>query len=396
MKKKDELILYIVCGVLLIGAFLWLYLPIFDKAGADPSTEAALTEEMAVPTEEAIEVPMPEEEPEPEVSIPVTVDKKDEFLLKQDGQVVTDDEGLRYITVARADENGKADLQYIEIPSVSDEIELIGDNITVYSKADASLYSSAALKEKVRFTTKGEKFTRVGRTEDATYQLVDEKGNIVYAHGWFFLRFNEIINTTEVIDLPLEEFNLDVDIINQYPDMPNGCEITSLTMVLNYLGYYVTKEEMSDFYLPKAPVGKSNYYYEFVGNPKMDNAYGCYPEAIVNAANSFFTANGIEYRAYDYTGHDFEDLLLKLKDGIPIVIWTAYHMETESYFTSQWIVDGEFLPWKANMHCVVLTGYDTENRKVFIANPAGSHQSIDMDLFIKRFKQFYSQAVVIE
>jgi hypothetical protein len=30
--------------------------------------------------------------------------------------------------------------------------------------------------------------------------------------------------------------SLDVNVIYQYPDMPSGCEVTSLTMVLNYMG----------------------------------------------------------------------------------------------------------------------------------------------------------------
>ena len=39
--------------------------------------------------------------------------------------------------------------------------------------------------------------------------------------------------------------------IAQNPELPTGCEITSLTMVLNYLGYNVSKTYMADNYLDR-------------------------------------------------------------------------------------------------------------------------------------------------
>lgn len=204
------------------------------------------------------------------------------------------------------------------------------------------------------------------------------------------------MDTKEDINLGEEEFSIDMEIVKQNPSLPNGCEITSLTMVLNYLGYDVTKETMSDEYLPKAPVGKANYFNEFVGNPRDEDAYGCYAKPIVAAANAYLASVGSKYKAYDYTGSDFSDLLKKVKEGTPVIVWTAYHMDTDPYISAEWTVDGEYLPWKANMHCVVLRGYNGKTNRVSIVNPAGGFQSINMDTFIKRFKQFYSQAVVIE
>ena len=42
---------------------------------------------------------------------------------------------------------------------------------------------------------------------------------------------------------------IDVPVILQNPELPNGCEITSLTEVLQYLGFQVTHTEMAG-YLP--------------------------------------------------------------------------------------------------------------------------------------------------
>ncbi len=47
------------------------------------------------------------------------------------------------------------------------------------------------------------------------------------------------------------------------------------------------------------------------------------------------------------------------------------------------------------MHCVVLTGFDRENKKVYIADPMKGNTEYDMTLFEKRFKDMGSQGVVI-
>lgn len=51
-------------------------------------------------------------------------------------------------------------------------------------------------------------------------------------------------------DLYLESTRLAVKPVLQLPELPNGCEITSLTTVLNYYGFDVDKEEMAVRYLP--------------------------------------------------------------------------------------------------------------------------------------------------
>ncbi len=42
-----------------------------------------------------------------------------------------------------------------------------------------------------------------------------------------------------------------IETILQLPELPNGCEITSLTTLLTFYGYEVTKTVMADKYLPK-------------------------------------------------------------------------------------------------------------------------------------------------
>lgn len=55
------------------------------------------------------------------------------------------------------------------------------------------------------------------------------------------------------------EQSLAVPSLLQTPELPNGCEITALTAVLNYYGAATNKMEMTDQYLPKQQ-------FKYVGN----------------------------------------------------------------------------------------------------------------------------------
>lgn len=58
----------------------------------------------------------------------------------------------------------------------------------------------------------------------------------------------------------------DFEWLGQYPELPTGCEITSLTSVLNYYGYDVDKEVMADDYLEK---GSGSFYKNVSWKPKI-------------------------------------------------------------------------------------------------------------------------------
>ena len=45
--------------------------------------------------------------------------------------------------------------------------------------------------------------------------------------------------------------HLPVPLILQNPELPNGCEITSLCMLLRYLGFDADKCLLADNYLPR-------------------------------------------------------------------------------------------------------------------------------------------------
>ncbi len=56
---------------------------------------------------------------------------------------------------------------------------------------------------------------------------------------------NKIDNEVDWMTMKQEQ-KLDVPLENQMPDLPNGCEVTSLSMLMNYYGIKVNKNELAE------------------------------------------------------------------------------------------------------------------------------------------------------
>lgn len=99
------------------------------------------------------------------------------------------------------------------------------------------------------------------------------------------------------------------DMIMQMPELPTGCEITAMAMVLHHYGLAVDKVELATEYLPTAAAnlysGADGRLYGpdlnryFVGDPTTRGGYICGPEAIVTAANAYLADQGSSLYAVD-------------------------------------------------------------------------------------------------
>lgn len=185
-----------------------------------------------------------------------------------------------------------------------------------------------------------------------------------------------------------------VPLINQYPDFPTGCESIALTILLNYYGVMVTPDDIISS-LPKGtmPYTKNGITYggnpeiEFVGNPYSMNSYGMYEKPLAEAANKF--KPGIKIA----TGTSFDEILEVVKQGKPVIVWTAMYLASP-YISTSWIYEptGETIYWKANEHAVVLIGY-TPN-KVIISDPIGGQVKYQsLSIFRDRYNYYGKKAL---
>ena len=203
----------------------------------------------------------------------------------------------------------------------------------------------------------------------------------------------ETVSLSEVVeDVFPDSFRLqEYEWLNQYPELPTGCEITSLTSVLNYYGCDVDKTTMADNYLKK---GYGSFYEMFLGNPRESSSFGCMAQPIVDAANKYFNSNNILMRAENISGSDFDDILKKVSHGNPVVIWNTIGMK-QAFESQTLLLDGEEYAWIAPEHCVVIIGYDLNKSIVYIMDPMIGNVTRDLETFEQRYESMHSQAMYI-
>lgn len=196
----------------------------------------------------------------------------------------------------------------------------------------------------------------------------------------------------------------DFDIIEQYPELPTGCEITALTMVLNYYGYDVDKVTMALDYMPKVPAefyrsedGRlmgpdlENY---FVGDPTEDSGYICGTGAIVTAANRYLTDVGSDLTAVSMKNAQPEELYNLIDQGTPVVIWCTINMEDRAETDGWYREDGTYMEWSTNDHGAVLIGYDEDT--VTVADPIYSRITVSRAQFERIFAERGGQCVILQ
>ncbi len=201
---------------------------------------------------------------------------------------------------------------------------------------------------------------------------------------------------------------INVPIVNQYPELPVGCEITSATAYLNYLGIDVDKVELQDGYLPDS----YNFVYfndgrmrtgpdpskVFVGLPE-ESGFGCYDTVIVDTLNRFFADRNYNYEAIKLDGATQADLEELLDNGIPIEVWASIDMIPFKYIdANRWVLEttGEEFCWPKNSHALVLCGYDEKNYYFSDCNDKTEIVSYRKRDFLDRWEEFGNQAVIIK
>ena len=232
-----------------------------------------------------------------------------------------------------------------------------------------------------------------------------------------------------LVDTMPEAHQITVDFVSQYPELPTGNEITSLTMVLNYLGFEVEKETLANNYLTCAETGMATFSQAYIGSPFDDYGMGCFAPVIVDAAQKYLHSQGSGRHVKVLNADDFDDILHRVASNYPVLVWVSQGLEPveEEYCftiygntTAETTVPvgtavpiGEEVPttapaetttstasrqdvyWISNATCVVLTGYDLENNTVTVLDPSQGEVTYDMGLFKTSYNALYNQAVII-
>lgn len=201
---------------------------------------------------------------------------------------------------------------------------------------------------------------------------------------------------------------INVPIIDQFPELPVGCEITSAAAVLQYLGFDIDKLTLTKNYLvwdddftydaEKNISYGPNPYMVFAGDP-YNWGYGCFAPVITETMNKYFSAQNADLEAVQLGDLSSSDIEKLIDEGVPLIVWASRGMKEYNYKDpSEWIINGtdRKFTWYGNSHTLVLCGYD-ENYFYFmdcdgkkLITPYAKNR------FMTRFREKGSQCVAVK
>ncbi|WP_181956652.1 C39 family peptidase [Paenibacillus piri] len=177
---------------------------------------------------------------------------------------------------------------------------------------------------------------------------------------------------------PARSALLDAPLVRQLPELPSGCEVTSLAMMLQFLG--IAKDKMDlvpemkrdTTPLRRGKDGKIAYW----GNPNTGfvgevtaagKGFGIYHGALHELQKQYVPT------AVDLTGQPFETLEQKLREGIPSIVWTTIDYRVPEKWT---VWDTPIGPIQTTFmeHAVLLVGFDDDY--VYVNDPLNSQPKI--------------------
>ncbi|WP_376715448.1 C39 family peptidase [Enterococcus xiangfangensis] len=198
---------------------------------------------------------------------------------------------------------------------------------------------------------------------------------------------------TALIDVPLENQN------DGTVPLENGCEITALSMVLNYYGYDTNKNDLANRlnYVPvyenEAENIHGNPHEGFVGNIYGGlDAMGVAVEPIAEVASEIV---GEEHTIVAGSKTSFDDLVKVIESGTPVWVVTTVDFEvpTEDDLLTWQTTDGE-VTVSPLCHAAVVTGVDDDY--VYVNDPYGyKDRMVDRADFEKIYQKMGEQSLYL-
>ncbi|MFD2169731.1 C39 family peptidase [Tumebacillus lipolyticus] len=193
---------------------------------------------------------------------------------------------------------------------------------------------------------------------------------------------------------------LEAPIERQRPELDNGCEVVSLSMLLRHAGKPVGRLKLAEEVakdrteLRMDAQGRILYWGDphrgFVGDiTGLRKGYGVYHRPLFELLDRHLPG-----RARDLTGGDFERVLQSVTAGRPVVVWTTSMFDQ----TKQWVTwNSPSGPIYATFHehAVLLVGYTAHT--VTVNDPLdGKRKTVDRTRFYRSWEMMGRQAVTYE
>jgi uncharacterized protein YvpB len=191
---------------------------------------------------------------------------------------------------------------------------------------------------------------------------------------------------------------LDVPIIAQNPELNNGCEITSLAMLLQYAGVNADKMTLSEeIKKDKTPLlHDENGNIKQWGNPNegfvgditgKNDGFGVYQEPMIELMEQYMPG-----RSVDLSKQPFESLIKSIDEGHPVIVWVTAEFKAPKEY-NEWEKNGVKIKATFDEHAVVLVVYD--KKYCYINNPLSEkkNQKIKKTTFKKVWSVMGNMAI---
>lgn len=183
---------------------------------------------------------------------------------------------------------------------------------------------------------------------------------------------------------------LSVPLVYQKPELPNGCEITSLTSLLRFYDYDVSKLEMAEYLDNEAFYYKKDKRYgadpnkAFAGDPKKSSGWYVFEAPIIKAGNQVLDEDELQKTS---------EIMRHLVEGRPVMVWTTLDMSSISYGSGWYLEDDSHYKAIRNLHCIVVHGYDESD--FYVMDPLQGFVKIKRDVLMNSFIEMGSRGIVL-
>ncbi|WP_157721732.1 C39 family peptidase [Tumebacillus avium] len=194
-----------------------------------------------------------------------------------------------------------------------------------------------------------------------------------------------------------DQAQMKVPIQCQMPELDNGCEVVSLSMLLQHAGKPVSRLQLAQE-VAKDPtpiqtdeLGRITYWGDpnvgFVGDiTGKQKGYGVYHGPLTQLLNRHLPG-----KAQDLSGKNFDKVLESVSSGHPVVAWTTSFFDT----TKQWVYWNSPTGQVAatfHEHAVLVVGFN--KKSVEINDPLdGKRKRVNREQFRRSWEMMGKQAV---
>ncbi len=196
-------------------------------------------------------------------------------------------------------------------------------------------------------------------------------------------------------------YQIEAPVIKQFPELPRGCEVTSLSMLLQFHDIEVNKMETAEkIKKDETSYTKKNGVIHF-GDPNVgfvgdmynisNPGYGVYHKPLYQLTKDY-----VGDKALDITGKPFDSVIELVAQGKPVVVITN--------ITYKALPDTNFITWQTpngpldvtmKLHAVLVTGFDSKS--IYFNDPYdGTQKKAPRQEFVSAWEQMGNQAISIK